>query len=651
MEHLLALTFPLGMVFSALVLRAHDLDSAAARRYSEFRAALINEGGVQENGELELAALGATVAAGRHAEFVTLALTTAELMLPLLEGLALVAEMESDEATWGWLAAVNLEYLHFEHGVALTNRELHRHLLDPRVRGEVFRDLATAFDRQVEHSRERQLLGDLIRLVFRREVSDPNPERLAPYFYGYLFVRRLYQEWSSRVPDLEFSAFLHGATRLCYSVIPHTLLPIFSLESHTPPTASEALTPLFSELLEACLGLRGEEIRRLTEIDRAEWLLRLELGSGRLVPLFPEAADLDLDAQVSIEIMLHVFDAHDPEVPEFQETRDVLDEIGQAVRLNRVAGHIVLLVGVDEEERTVVLAEPARTRPGTEDSGQWLVGPNGATFFTFETNEELHAFMDLVRRRGAELPAVRLGEAPYRVPVPGQGTVAQLETFCFFWPNGVPRLKDGEVVRSAPVEIVRVIAMDWEGQPRACLSYSGGSAPANLQRLLRTRDHLNRSLSQSIPEILAPDLRRPQFILREIEAVMPGGSLEEAAAQLVLAQQTPERLRRFRTESRDTYARVLFPRATEELRVALSESKLEALAPLLGSDMSSLRRWLRTGSVLTPHRAAAVSTNPVADREAVERIQNIVRAQLGVPLILFRDFPARVELDLVPASE
>src|SRR6185312_4392585 len=123
LEHIYALTHPLGTLFSALGLRALDLRNALATRYID----LNNKNASLADAEdaphaLEIEAALVAIDAGDLAEFARRINMTVQLMLPLLEGLAMISELEvvQPQGSWSWLTIAALEFLYYEHRIVLS---------------------------------------------------------------------------------------------------------------------------------------------------------------------------------------------------------------------------------------------------------------------------------------------------------------------------------------------------------------------------------------------------------------------------------------------------------------------------------------------------------------------------------------------------
>jgi len=356
---------------------------------------------------------------------------TVELVQPLLEGLAMMTQMEGDWANDGWasLTITSLEYLYHQHRVLLAYPELAAALDNEEERKRFAEDLVDAFARQVSSSRT-DVLEDLVDNMFLEEKGTEGSS--APYFYGYLYLRRLYQEWTRRMPELDFNTFYGLATKLVCALLPPTLLPFYSLRNLHFNGAQFPV--LFRDLLMSFLSLSRSQIEFLRDTHE---LLIWNLATHQIEklreqgPVTPDE-QAEYEAELFTRILWYVFDLR--KSGESSETRRVLDSIERAKFLINTGIRQVLVLGVDEEQNVAFIVDIGRKKSGSK-IGQINFDQSGSTFFRFQDETVFRQFLEMFETGNNKLRRHRLGSGPYKFTAADYIVPAWLRTLCYLWPT------------------------------------------------------------------------------------------------------------------------------------------------------------------------------------------------------------------------
>jgi len=657
LEHVNSLTFPVGAFFTALATRANDLRNTTITRYNGLMKRQIDTPVPGEGpGDLDLEAAEVALLAGNTAEFGRQVITTCELMAPLLEGLAMAAEMELTESdsSWSLMLVVGLEYNYYEHILLLTNPAAPALLSDSGHIEGFINDLSNALASQLEVSRKRRLQGELIDRMFFWKPTDEHAAARSSYFYGYLFLRRLYQAWRDELPELDFGRFFPIASKLICSVIPMTILPLSSLKDYGDKNIWLTLPVLFKGMLEGFLSLTGEQILLLRDSRR---ILVWSFDRRTLIPWKSSGGEESEKLTAEENYLLgnfvwHVFDVRDGQGDSALETLELVRDTERAKFLVRTAVRDVLILGVDEETNTLLLADLERLKGADVGEPQRRLGATAATFFRFTDRSLLQQFFDIMGEPARRLKRLRLGNAPYTLAGDTQPIPAQLQTFCHFWPHGVAHTTEGQLTMpGTPVDVTRILICPKDSE---FYSFTDGPDLRDLAALLRARDRINDVLLWVIPKVFDPDYKESRFILEEIEAIYADDTAAHIAADLLLKRYPPGQLPFIQSKCRAVYSSLLFPAAGPDTEPDLSRRKFNLLADTLtGEDMKSLRRWFRRGVVVSPSKAFDPTAQPGRtddERAAVERVREAASRTLGIPLVRWEEDPPRVTLDLKPLS-
>lgn len=636
-EHLTALTYPIGMFFTALGLRVHDLRNDISRR------------GLQLRGEREIdgestAVLDLALVCAQTAEFARLILTTVELFTPLLEGLALLSEMELDyrgrkDLSLACMSALGLEAHYHAHRTAIMDRNLLPHV----VSEQFVEQLIEKLEDQIERARDLRRAGDLIDAVFWPQDSVRANEAF-PYFAGYLFLRRLYQEWRREMDTLELEDFTNLASRLVCSVFPLSLLSVYSFEDRPGRAMSEYLPSLFCELLEGALSLSQSDLVLLRD---SRLLLSWDWKERRLRAL-PEqnvAEKIEDVAQnerrLVSEFIWSIFDCRSPDDSRLRELAEALELLEDCKFLTPTAARPVMVAAVDDKLKAALLVDLSRMVEQTAGSSH-AIPIEAATYFLFRQDEFVE-FLALMESENYTLPRVQLGNAPYIVKrLRKKDVKALLVTVCHFWPEGVADEVDGKLIYGTknPIAFVRRLACEGERVFRE------QSEQDDFGVVLALRGKAE-SLLKGIRLALQQDYEEPRKILLFLEKMINPESLGCTMVRVALDQYCPGLHSRLQANCRAIYDRVLFPKLESGVAQDFHDRKLRFLGERLDPSLSRiLRRWLHAGLVLD-RRGSCRSETGEPMEAAVASIANEARAILGIPLVTYKD--GQVLLDLLPA--
>ena len=462
-EHLTSLLYPVGTVFSALGLRLVDLRNDMLRGLSSWRDELL-EVSKQESPPPLLQDVEVVSAAYRCAEFSTLTLTVIEIMTPLLEGLAVLSEMELDyserqDSSYSQLMATALEFTFYEHRLIVEKSTFAAEIFDPsRINENLFKfwtDLQARVEGQLTAARASRRMDLVDRLFF--DVRDSERARAAePYFAGYLYLRRLLQQWRRVLPTLELQDFFNLAVSWVCKVMPLSVLELFSLKDFEGKRAATLLPSAGGALLETALALDRDQLELLGQ----QGLLRWDWHEKNLVPAGADIVDEDPNEDFPVlrsvipEILYHVFDIRGTADVRLRDIHKNIYSLEHCKFLSKAGARAVVVVGVDRDQKSVLLADLEKLkRISSSDSAGSPTG--GVTFFKFEENQ-LDLFLDMVAANG-EIPPIRLGEAPYRMNVMPHPILVTLETYFLFWPSGLPTKGKDDTI---PLTFIRLLAVD-----------------------------------------------------------------------------------------------------------------------------------------------------------------------------------------------
>ena len=635
LEHVRTLMYPLDALFTAIGLRIADLRREAAEQFNQW-ADHLSPSTIEDLREEAHRALQETERAARFSRSV---IYTAELMLPLLEGLALLAELEIglEDASRSWDIVVAMQYEHSRR-ITLIKSPSNQHTFDAATQESKSRYreiLGHLLERQLEVSREDRRLTFRRRLFFR-ERFDSDPRSSNPYFFGYLFIRRLYECWAGRVSDLAFGRFYHVATRAFCEVVPLSILRLYTLSPERFVT--DDFTKVFSWTLDMLLSL---PVKDLELIEKSGELLAMRpnaSGRGEVYQLSPAGVHFD-DTAVMKFVQYSVFDSPDLESPDQVATTDDLVRLERSKFLSPLATLSVRIAAIDEELRALLMVHPVTV-------GQHYEGPvdsSAVTFFVFSSQSDFSHFVDAYDNPEHKLPRIiRRGD---QIVISGQSSlVGVLQTYLFFYPSGLPSVRD-HTFHSPVTGVQTLLISDAKSQNLFISSGSSGNHDEVLGRLAdrnvagKLREHIRRALEPTFEEF--------RYALEQIDVFYVDYRPEVRSALRAIRQGWFDRTQ---AECAAVYASLLFP-GCKDLD-AIRTEKLSILQKYLSRpDFMLLQTCLLDGAVLHPrrhHEFVARSDSSLSD--AVNRIRQACMDKLGVPLVKLQPDPLALVLELCPTE-
>jgi hypothetical protein len=636
LEHVRTLMYPLDGLFISLGLRMADLRLVAVERFNHWTDKIRSS----NFDVLREEAYQALFDTERAARFSRNVLYTAELMLPLLEGLALLAELEigSAEASRSWDMAIAIQYEHFRR-VKLMENPKNRSIFDgatEEAKSNVREILARTLEKRLEVSRQDRRLMFRRRLFFR-EKFDSNPRASTPYFLGYLFIRRLYEAWSKRVPDLAFGRFYHIATRAFCEVVPMSLLRLYTLDPKRFVT--DNFTAVFSWTLEMLLSLLQGDIERI-EIAEEPLAMRPDASDrGEVYVLSPAGVHFDEIAVMKF-IQWSVFDSSDLNTADEAAKTEELLRLERSKFLTPVATLMIRIVAVDEELRAAIIVDP--TVVGNEEHGG-PVEKRGVTFFAFSSDDDFSLFLSTYESHDQKIP--RIERHADRIVIPGDTPLPGfLRTYLFFYPSGLPRVGDN-TPRSAVV-MIQTLLVDDEKSRRLFISAGGVEDHVDIVNGLADRERAG-VLRKHIQAALQPSFDEFRYAIEQIDTLYSDYRKESGSALRAIPKGW---FAQTQTECAAVYTSTLFPRC-DALETIRTEKFSFLQAYLSRPDFLLLQRCLLKGAVLHPERRYEVSSaSEKSVSDAVNRIRAVCIEKLGIPLIRLQLGPLAVVLDLLPVD-
>jgi hypothetical protein len=669
LEHLITLTSPLGLFYTGLGLRLKDLHDDTVRHFNDWNAR-VQEDVFDGMHKEALAIAEKLTGASRFAKSV---LCMSEYILPLLEGLALIAEMEltRDEDAHTFRMMVSLEYWRIYYLSLLTDPRQILDFQDDKKRAVILSSLFDALNVQLEYSRNirRLSLGD--RLFFQ-DRSTAEIHASSPYFLGYMFVRRLLGQWRQTAPGLPI-ADLYGIARIAISsLLPLTLL-LASLKAHVQEDGDIAIKE--STVSSAIEGLLTLSERKLREISRCK-LLAFDIEAEQLTNA---SGTDDADDDVMSWVLAGLFPGLAPELR--KQTKQGLWAIERSKFVKQFHTAQVVVGGVNEKHELALLADTSTIRRVDSNS----VSGGSGTWFPFK-HDDFAEFIRVYDDEGKKLSRIDLHEAPIKVTAPPKILVGTLSTYCVFHPFGVSSA-DGTDSLTMPMAIVQRLRIDNEESSR--VFESGTVTRADFSGIIEWQP-INAAFAEGVSNALEPSLKQYREtgagILQLYLQLLAGKALVNAVAeaandsdqeegeketrdkdeyteqsefdqygervidacQSVIKGTAPEWHQQMQSRCRAFYAGLLFPKCRDA--EALSVSKLDVLEGHLATeDLNKLREWLLYGAVIDRKKACSIlreQTDTV--RADVQRIRSVCSSVLGVPVIQFSHEEEAVLLDLLP---
>jgi hypothetical protein len=614
-EHLTQLMYPLGTLMTAMGLRALDLRNDAAR-------ALASPPRTIPEWLQQLQAIG------RHADFVILIHQFAEWVKPLLEGLALISEMElvhigDNEVTPAFIAAVSIELVRVRQMLFATpdGQETLRALAEGDL--NPIDDLRAAAEEQIRFARASRIAGDVIDDIFWSPTSG---EGTLPYFIGYLFIKKLEQAWRERSPSLTPRQAYQRATVAICSALPMSFLPLCSVADIATGRPSHRAATGMQILISDLLRLSADDCRALGDHGR---FFRFVSGS---LTTFLDTAGLegrDQFARLLSQVITSVFEQG--EEAHLRQTASVLDDIEYAKAIVPVALREVAAVAIDEETSTLLLVDVARASASADEHSSAQLDMTAVTFFSFEA-DDLRVFATDIGADLARLPPVRIGAAPYRLRAGDAQQGLVLITYLHFWPEGTNRPE--------PLRTIRIL-VGTKGK----MMYEAGADEEDVE-LRRIRDFVNVKYRDNVARAIDGQFNDTREQLERLGRLCEDTSVEDKTVDALLNIYRPETLDTVRNDIRLRLSRMLFGDEVDHAQIR--GERLSVVARYLAhDDVAVLRRALRQGLVFSPDCIAPVlPTEAPAACAAVVRIRAAALRRLGFGLVRWREFPPAIELDL-----
>lgn len=596
LDHVMALSRPLGLVLTAVGVRSHDLRNEMARQIRAKRTAAV---GGSPAPEIVARAFHHTQ---RAASFALSARAGLETVLPLLEGLAVHAEAALEPTTrvefphsWQLVLALERSYL-------LRRRQdlAHAGGGGPVDTTGLADELAALFAARLAEARSNRGLGGALELLLTHGGT-----ATAPYFLGTLWLRRLMRRWHSLAPTRPDIELFEVAHRFVGEIVAFALLDAVLLpHDEVPARIAEAVAAAFT--------LGAADLDRLFDDPRP---LAWDRSAQRVAPAAESA-----DAVESL-VCERLF------ADDAGATRTFLRSVDPAKRLHRAGTQRVKVVAVDEAAGALVIV--GGTSGTYEGRVAVMTLPPG----------QLDDFLRLAETGDERLRRVSLA-AHTDAQRPAHVIDAVLITTMQFWPTG----------RIPPVV---VFDEDYDNVLRVFRALVFGdhmwvehAVPDDVGQALRLRDRADQELLDGIHHALNMEFEQyhvasTHFVLDEADERMTA-EIDELFDRF---RQDPSP--GLRTAAHSVYVRLLMPKLPASEHEAVCDRKLRLLFAELERDgqagMAAGERlwawlgtqWWRTGPGPRP-----------ADGH-LATIRRAARQVFGFPL-LAEDAAGQWELDLEP---
>lgn len=662
LEHVLTLTSPLGMFYTALALRLKDLHDNAAVRSNAWHAKIQEK--IEPGTHIE--ALGVVEDMARAAQLTRFVLCACDYILPLLEGLATIAELEltMEEDAHGASLMLAFEFWRRYYLSLLGEPKKIIDFEDDSKRESILLSLVEELDSQLKLSRARRLILLGERVLFGTG-SSAERLRASPYFLGYLIVRRMMQQWkqiSPRLPDAD----LFRLARIAISrLLPLTLLMARIKRDEVAGNGIWLDESVVAQAIRSLLTLNAGQLDHVL--------------SGKLVALDLDSYDLtlasnseDFDDDVTRWVMAGLFSGLSSD--ERKQTEKVLWLAERSKFVKKLDTIPVLLTGVNEKHRLALL----KGKPQSASTGP--AGISSTVWFLFK-DEDFAEFLRIYDSLEPKLSKVDLREALNKTPGPLKVIAGMLSTYCVFHPFGVRSSEDNSL--PTPIAVIHRLTLG-SGQ-NARMFESGMVSLQDISATLDWQEH-NSRFAEAVRKALNPSLKQYCDIFSGIDDLYKrlyaqkviedsfaeamrqttGGEEDEVtsleqefydhvpnmikASRAAILESDPEWHRRMQSGTRLFYAGLLFPRCQNGEAAALL--KLDYLRGYLTIDShDQLRKWVLYGAALSKEGCYPV---PVGEskqiEEEVEHVREVCLRELGIPLVGFDRRRGVVVLELVPRS-
>lgn len=631
-EHIAGLNHVVGPMFRALALRAVDLRNDYARKALNWRKAQCD-------------CAGLILACGLAHEFSQLVQISAELFRPLFEGLAVMTEFEESgfhadpiPATWRLLVHMELMYIeHMKPGLVPSG--------DAEGRAETIAELASCLWSQLENARELKRTGDLSDALFW-STSDESAAVPISYFDGYVFLHRLQQTWLERNAVMDSSDFVRVARRLCYEVLPLTLLPLFAMGASPGRARSSELPNTFMTLLDSVQSFSALDVEKLRSQPGLlsfsrdlTGLARYDLGGVASSAGVAHDSATASFAEIFTALAVTIFEAGDASgASSPKETLEALVALDAATRLSPIAQFDALVVGVDTAAKSLVLVDLSQAK-GTREGDSLQIAGRPGTKFLFPLDAKGFEYLEAaLGDEWKHLPRLDFNASSSRVSVARGVFVVKMATLWEFWPHGIDETFELEEIRP----------LRWFVHANKLFV-----SPANehSRKLLMHRALASR-LDKGLRLALDPNGREVRGVLQDIRDL----AIEDRdllLARSVLENMNVNSYADLRDICMQAYEALLFPNVTPDSLERIRRLRFAAIEEHLGRDTSrALRRWLRSGLVLSSSGARlsdGETTNATASHVAA--IRRVSEQILGIPLVKFDERARLLALDLVPTNQ
>jgi hypothetical protein len=627
LEHVVCLSRPLGFLLTALGIRSLDTHNAAAVIENEIAGAKPGACSADRAGELII-----QLWESYRIRYDTLVVTN--LVVPLLEGLALYAEgsLPIETIVDGSASCDLAVALAFQHLRAFGRDRTPPLEVDDdadsylAIRTRLLDRLQRARSERAGYESTMQLFGP---------AETFSAASTARYFLGYLFVVRLIDRWKAVTEGAlsEFELFSAVARFVC-DLFPSGAASVI-LHTTSWDTAGSVVKPL-SAMVHVALGFGPDDVNLLVHGNGVlTWdrnpprpaLVRLEDLSGS-----PDAAEVAEPAALysTTTARMIIESVFGPPQHADQDELTLMAELGSGMRLYRLSVEPALVLGVDRERAALEIL---------------LRRTGGVTIFKARP-EALARFLSHLGKGGHAVSPVDLSAGHQRPtgPEPNNPLPAQVHTWVELYPDGTAQ------AASDPTDLLGLTAIR-----RLLVTADTGlldrDTPEDRAMWMKVRGLVDSEFTASIEKSLVTSWERfPDSLLRGLVAFPANEPRLEKIWRFVDTFSDPSR--EAERLCLEWYAGLLFPR-WRGAPFALVEQKLGPLFALLESATPDGRLIVRR---LWSFLKSSVWRLPAADSGAPhggDDALDVIRAAsidlLGVPLV--RQGDRGWEFDLEPPSD
>jgi hypothetical protein len=610
LEHIGTLLQPIGPLWTVVGLRLHDLGNQSRK--------LIND---SADSHEQIRAIY------EELHFSRLILEMLELLTPVLEGLALVCEMElpAMEGSYAWSLALSCELAYVRHSWVMEQAERELEFQDSiEFREATIRELTEVIAHQIARARQQRLDASYVAQIFLSGFSDPAAS--LPYFYGYLYLARLEQSWRASGWTGSLAEFFSAASSWINSVIP---LSVLRLMGHEADAKTRSLIPnAVAFLLKEAMALSPAQVNRLgTSGQPLVW------QKDDLTPLFnseqwAKVGQVGVVGLITSNILGSMKD--------FDEYVRPIEEAKLLLPLSMTE---VFPLALDVEQQIVAVAVKERIKKFKD--GQIGFDKSGVTWFQFPNQEEFSAFQGWLRENSLNLPDLKLGIGRLKVKVPSILLSCQLIT-----------LYTTRLLANNPM-FFSIRVLHWGNQRSIYVSENPEEAQG-VEKQFLTRAYITDTLLSGIRRVLLPESEE-LLDHAEIKELTEEYQLGKLLWRKIQNDFPRDRAARVRAGAAAWFRKTLFPAIQESQADESERQKFNFLGARLNlEDSMRLRRWIQHGLVFSGGREFAAVQHPEGPevvREAVERIRVVAEKTLGIPLVRWNAVSSTVRLDLLPTAQ